>query len=249
MSGVPLVLGSMALLAAAARRGSRAERVVSRARVESSIALPPPGKEWPGRFDMEKAKEDLGKLNEWMNEEYGGRHWHGHRGTADRKGTDYVFNVKMWNAPSWPPDYDELEEKTGMSVEQLAAIVWDDLSYTRESFEEDLKSRYSWIDETAVQGRSGGYLVVVADSDFQDEIDDIEYMDPEQEYSILGPKWSRDQVAGVRAVYAEAYGRLRDLRTIEEEIKPFLKATAEWVASDEYWEQYIEEHRQAEADV
>jgi hypothetical protein len=249
MSGVPLVLGSMALLAAAARRGSRTERVVSPARVESSIMLPSPGKEWPGRFDMEKAKEDLWKLVEWMNEEYGGRHWYGTRGTAERKGVDYVFNVKMWNAPSWPPDYDELEEKTGMSSEQLDSIVWDTLSAEREWAEEDLKERYEWIDETASQGRSGGYLVVVADSNLQDSIEDLENWEPDREHTIAGPRFADWQVNDARELYAEAYGRLRDLRKIEEEIPILLEASAKYVASKEFWESYIEEHQQAESNV
>ena len=225
MSGTKLALGSVAALVAISRRGSQ------------NILEP---SKWmvTGRFNMKKALESLEEFQETLVEEHGGHYSRGQNRYGDpRKGFAYVFNVKMWRAPSYPPDYEEVSEKYGISEEEADAIVWERISDEREYMHQMLKDDYDWIEEIESAGGSGGYLVVVGDYDFEEDILELEDFEPEQEFSIAGPRYHSSDVSIVREIYSRMYGRLKDLNEIEKRLLEFIEGVAAYVASDEFWEE------------
>ena len=226
MSGVPLVLGAAAALAALSRRGSR--------------NLPEPSKWMVGRsFDFQKALKGLEEFQESLEYEHGGFYSRGQSRHSDpRKGYAYVFNVKMYQAPSFPPDYDEIFEKHGVEEREAYDVVWEKISDDREHLHEMLKEDYDWIEKIEVAGRQGGYMVVVADEDFEDVLEDLDNMEPEREYTISGPRYSPEQMNEVRQIYSTMHKRMKDLDAIEARVKKYLEGVASYVASDEFWEDY-----------
>ena len=222
MSGTKLALGAVAGLVALSRaRGSR--------------TIVAPKDLWKkGPLTLKRAMADIQEVSDAADDEYGG-----HYAT---RGASYVFNVKVRDFP----DFDDIREKTGLSDmgiwDVIGQAMQDENDYIRESLQDD----YDWVYDVEVAGRSGGYLVLKADEDFDDVISDLEYLEPDREFTIAGPRYSLEQIEEMKGLYAQAHGRLHDLREIDERLKRTVKGFEEHIASDEFWEPYIELHESEE---
>jgi hypothetical protein len=222
MSGAKLALGAVAGLVALSRaRGSR--------------TIVAPQELWKkGPVTLERVVADIQEVSETADDDHGGHY--------ASKGNSYSFNIKVHDLPY----FEDIEAKTGLSDVEIWDVISDAMQHENECIREGLHEDYDWIHKVDIAGRSGGYLVLHADEDLEDLISDLEYIEPDREFTIAGPRYSFEQIKEMKELYRTAHGRLRDLREIEKHLKLVVKGFEEHIASDEFWEHYVELHESEE---
>lgn len=157
-------------------------------------------------FNLEKRVLDLLEEFEKQVDLTFSDNWNLNRGrNYGRYNGDYfALNVKVYN---WP-NPDNIKKKFGIEMddERLSDIWYQWMAMEAESFEEDLREQYSWIDNISWGGNSGGWLHIYpdkgADALLEAAEDEIQmYLDTKEFYdeadleevgkAINNPEWER----------------------------------------------------------
>lgn len=184
-------------------------------------------------------------------------------------GDYFALNVKVYN---WP-NPDNIKKKFGIEMddERLSDIWYQWMAMEAESFEEDLREQYSWIDNISWGGNSGGWihiypdkgadaLLEAAEEEIQMYLDTKEFYDEtdleEVGKAINNPEWERlaelglvEDAEEVRKIVESLTGVINWLKT---EINNLIEIERDLVAiqeqhkrfekrADEYFMDYIKD--------
>lgn len=157
-------------------------------------------------FNLEKRVLDLLEEFEKQVDSTFSDNWNLNRGQSyGRYNGDYfALNVKVYN---WP-NPDNIKKKFGIEMddERLSDIWYQWMAMEAESFEEDLREQYSWIDNISWGGNSGGWLHIYPDKGADALLEAAEeeiqmYLDTKEFYdeadleevgkAINNPEWER----------------------------------------------------------
>jgi hypothetical protein len=115
---------------------------------------------------------------------------------------------------------DSVREK--LSEEEINSMVEDYTKDTLDSFMEDLKGHYKWIDDIGLAGRSGGWLVMSDSDAVYSTIDSGNFDEDEEKEAVKTAK-----------------ARLSDLEEIAEHVKTEKLKYIKTLQNKDTWEDWM----------